>query len=367
MSYDGGNSVAIVNRIIEEILNTYHYGKCDELSFCGAIVDGRRLSFWYEYLDCAYFEDVPENLNEVVPCMLKIIENFACDYEREYPYKYEFEALSDELESRGQEIIDAFEYVKWVYYTPEWEDEDRIFEYDNGMETSNVCFDGNIKSSLSEIYPHLGETTQNRGLDVRNGVLYDADYPDHFYYTVDNTSASYYFDESITEIDSETNAFNCPGEVINNMVITTNLKIFPNCLWMVKCIENFYIIDAHTKEVVFYTDLFNNASDYTCLTGLDIFNDFCEDYTSNPEGTIRNKKYNLMDITEPLIFDTVDSSTQTVDVTESLTVDTVEPSNQIISSNSLIDEMKQYKKLFDDGIITEEEFLLMKQKIISKI
>lgn len=149
------------------------------------------------------------------------------------------------------------------------------------------------KKNLYEIFPNIDES-KDAGLTVVEGICVDGNYSKQFNY-LGTDYIEFYFPESVKGISRNINMFNCPGEEVETMVITTNMKDFPNGLYMIHGIKNFYIVDAVTKDVVFYTDEFVCEEEIACLgTNVEIFDAFCKDYTRNSTNTINDSRYNLL-------------------------------------------------------------------------
>ena len=151
----------------------------------------------------------------------------------------------------------------------------------------------NCKKNLYEIFPNMDET-KDTGLTVVDGICIHGDHLQQYEF-LDTELNEFYFPENVKGIAWDFNMFNCPGEEVDTMVITTNLKDLPNGLYMIHAIKNFYIVDATTKDVVFYTNKFVCEDEIECVTtDVEIFDAFCKDYSRNSKKTINDSKYNLL-------------------------------------------------------------------------
>ncbi len=160
---------------------------------------------------------------------------------------------------------------------------------------------GDIKRSLTEIIPKLDESLSN-GLVIENGILKDiADQDAYIAYTgqKDSGSGSPYFPPvvyippEVIEFDEDFNYFNCPGAYVETFVITTNMKMITDVFFM-RGFENFYIVDADTKEVVFYSDKFLvPEGSYDFVSFIDEFAWFLDDYANDPLEAIKDSEFGI--------------------------------------------------------------------------
>jgi len=158
-------------------------------------------------------------------------------------------------------------------------------------EIANRPVSTDFKHSLKELLPNLKEDAPN-GLKTDNGVLKEINYEEYVPYLGDVDGSIYYFPPEVTKFDWDLNDFNSPWEPVDTLIITTAMKEIED-IFFIPGFENFYIIDADTKDVVFYTDRFIFPDDVDRMVGYTMFGDFIDDYSKDQNSAIHNPVYGI--------------------------------------------------------------------------
>lgn len=162
----------------------------------------------------------------------------------------------------------------------EWVDDD-YSEGNDPIEGDFVRRNGpyeNNKKSLGDIFPELNETFVNY-MTISEGICSDIDYSGYLD-AIGDGQLSFYFPPEVKGMDHDTNMFNMPGTILDNLVITTNMDLYP-LLFMCRGFRNFYVIDPDTKNVVFKTNKFICANDLMFIGLIDEFEWFCDDFNED--------------------------------------------------------------------------------------
>lgn len=249
---------------------------------------------WIENFDFNTFESVlwggndPENIEDM--------HNFLIEAAKVFP---ELAASGD---GNGDDVASGSWSTKYKFSLrngvlewdeDEWsqdEDDKRLIE-----EVVNKPISDNYKRNLKELFPDLEENRPN-GLIIENGVLKDID-SEYYDFLGDNGSDRFYFPPEVESFDEDFDYFDDYYEwIIEDFVVTTNLKNIPKDFFLgIRGFEHFYVIDADTKETIFYTNRFiipDEVSEYV-LYDLDLFSDFADDYEDDPSAAIHNPKYGI--------------------------------------------------------------------------
>ena len=133
MGYDGGLSVKIINKELRRIINKYKKTGLFEdsdafLDMLGAKYKGKTQTVYYEYLDCAYLQRCPKNIDMVLEYLIELFDFYAEDDLDEDEYNEFREELLD-----NSAIINAnYTYVEWIYVHGDWSDAEEKYLYENG-------------------------------------------------------------------------------------------------------------------------------------------------------------------------------------------------------------------------------------------
>lgn len=189
----------------------------------------------------------------------------------------------------------------------EWNEDEWSLENEEEMlmkEVVNKPIPENFKQNLKEIFPHLDETLPN-GLIIEDGVLMDID-SGYYDFLGDHSYERFYFPPEVESFAEDFDIFTDNYDwAVEDFVLTTNFKEIP-CGWHnsfeIRGFENFYIIDADTKETVFYTNRFlipDEVSSENHLYELELFRNFADEYEDDQNAAIHNPKYGkAVDIAE---------------------------------------------------------------------
>ena len=252
---------------------------------------------WINNFDYDKYESVlwggndPENIED--------LHNFLIEAAKDFP---EFEA---EGNGDGEDVYSGSWSKNYKFSLQsgnlEWEED----EYDENSykeqfmkelseELAGKPIPKDFKRNLRELLPDLNESLPN-GLIIEDGVLQeDIDFNAYYKFLGVKPGSCFYFPPEVEEIDEIMYVFSEYGETIDTLIITTNLKTIPHYGFNVLGFENFYIIDADTKETVFYTNRFLLPEDTSAgLDELDLFVDFVDDYEKDLNNAICNEKYGI--------------------------------------------------------------------------
>lgn len=284
MSYDGGLSVKIINPVIEGILKKYNGTNLDLSMYLNDSYKGNKLSFSFENLDCADVSCYPNSLDDVAKCMLNIIDF----YIENEPYDHmQYKAFKKELNDNVKAILDSYEYVSWVYYPSDDEDEDEEKTFSYGK-IKRAKRSSKQPKNLYEIFPNINTSAVDTGLTHENGVFIDYSESKHNEYLGVSSGSHLYLPEFIFDISDDTEAFFSPFSGLDTFVFTTNIIGFPEVPFAaLGGINNFYIIDPNTKNVVFYTDNFRDDDHRGVMP--EVFDDFAEAYEDDKDEALSRK------------------------------------------------------------------------------
>ena len=230
----------------------------------------------------------PENIEDM--------HNFLIEVAKEFP---ELEATGN---GDGEDVASGSWSTKYKFSL-----KDGILEWDEDTwdeeaaeeahmqevleESANRPVSPDFKHSLKELLPNLKEDAPN-GLKTDNGVLKEINYEEYVPYLGDVDSSIYYFPPEVTKFDWDLNDFNSPWDSVDTLIITTAMKEIED-IFFIHGFENFYIIDADTKNVVFYTDRFIFPDDVDRMVGYTLFGDFIDDYSKDQNSAIHNPVYGI--------------------------------------------------------------------------
>lgn len=127
---DGGLIIKIANATLLRILMAYKgKGVFDEYgaikTMIGGEYNGMALAIDYEYLDCAYVQTCPHSLGSVLPAVIELLDEYA-DYELD-------SALKAELYNNKAAIDEDYQFVEWVLYHEDGEEQTFRFESSNAQ------------------------------------------------------------------------------------------------------------------------------------------------------------------------------------------------------------------------------------------
>lgn len=173
MGYDGGLSIKIINKELRRIINKYKKTGIFEdsdafLDMLGAKYKGKTQTVYYEYLDCAYLQRCPKNLEDVLDDLIELFDFYAYDELDEDNY----EDFRNELLNNRATIDANYTYVEWNYaHSDESDVEEEIYLYENGEETykifpEDVELDKHISSSSYNTYEREGFTPTQKWLSA---------------------------------------------------------------------------------------------------------------------------------------------------------------------------------------------------------
>ena len=249
---------------------------------------------WIENFDFNLFESVLWGGND--PENIKDIHNFLIEAAKEFP---ELEAAGD---GDGEDMASGSWSTKYKFSLKDgvldWDEEEWSLDEEEEMlmkEVENKPIPKNFKRNLKEIFPDLDENLPN-GLDIEDGILRDFD-SEYYDFLGDDSNDRFYFPPEVESFDEDFAYFTDNYEwIVEDFVVTTNLKSLPKDFFFgIRGFEHFYIVDANTKETIFYTNRFlipDEVSEYV-LYDLDLFSDFVDDYEDDPSAAIHNPKYGI--------------------------------------------------------------------------
>ncbi len=276
MSYDGALEIKIINKKLGEFIRNFKEPELDLSLFTDS-----RYDLFYEYFDAAYVSGCPENFAEVKDKLLQLF----------YVYS-ENDRLSKEFEREYDKIFteESCSYIFWDYCPGDMHgDEEGVFEYgvdDSCNSKSNPSTPDKVGMSLYDIFPNINES-EDTGLVLNDkNAAVDIVYSQHCKFLGEPDGLCLYVPQHVTKVRQ--NLFNCPGETFRKIVIANNLKDFdldfaPSLIG----IEEFYIIDAETKKVVFFSDRFLPPDDwnrYYMQAWADDFYDALNTYLPEDDG-----------------------------------------------------------------------------------
>ena len=177
------------------------------------------------------------------------------------------------------------------YLIPIEEDEEEAYVQEVFDEIANRPVSTDYKHALKELLPNLKEDAPN-GLNIVNGVLKEIDYEEYCTYLGDEENSFFYFPPEVTQFDYCLNDFNSPWSSVGTLIITTAMREIKD-IFEIRGFENFYIIDADTKNVVFYTDRFIFPEDVDSTVGYTLFGSFIMDYNKDQNSAIHNPDYGI--------------------------------------------------------------------------
>lgn len=249
---------------------------------------------WTENMDFDAYRSVLWGGND--PDNIEDIHNFLIEAAKVFP---ELEAEGD---GNGDDVASgswSTEYkfalkdgvLEWKEDTWDEEAEEEAHMQEVLEEIANRPVSTDFKRSLGELLPNLKEGTPN-GLRIENGILKEINYEEYGPYLGDDADSIFYFPPEVTKFDHSLNDFNSPWSSVETMIITTAMKEIED-IFFIRGFENFYIIDADTKDVVFYTDRFIFPEDVDKMVGYTLFGDFIDDYSKDQNGAIHNEEYGI--------------------------------------------------------------------------
>lgn len=251
---------------------------------------------WIENFDFNTFESVlwggndPENIEDM--------HNFLIEAAKAFP---ELEASGD---GDGEDMASGSWKTKYEFSLKngvlEWDEDEWSLEDEEEMlmkEIANKPIPESFKRNLKEIFPHLDESHPN-GLIIEDGVLMDIESEYYDFLSDDSSDEKFYFPPEVESFDEDFDYFAENYDlIVEDFVITTNFKEIPrgwNNSFEIRGFENFYIIDADTKETVFYTNRFiipDEVSSENHLYELGLLNDFADEYEDDQSAAIHNPIY----------------------------------------------------------------------------
>ena len=129
MSYDGGLTVKIKNKKLGEVLDEFaKRGYFQEESVqgwrdqpeendWGEIINPKvKYTLFYSYLDCAYVEGCPSDINELGKFITELIKV----YEEDSIQYNQLNEIQNRIEQ--EDVIKDYKYVSWQYYVPDSDD-----------------------------------------------------------------------------------------------------------------------------------------------------------------------------------------------------------------------------------------------------
>ena len=248
---------------------------------------------WIENFDFNTFESILWGAND--PENIEDMHNFLTEAAKAFP---ELEAVGDgnaeDVASGSWSTKYKFSLKKgvldWDEDTWDEEDEEEAYEQQVLEEIANRPVSTDFKHTLKELLPDLKEDAPN-GLKIVKGVLKEINYNEYRPYLGDDGS-TFYFPPEVTKFDINLNDFNSPWGSVETMIITTAMKEIVD-VFMIRGFDNFYIIDADTKDVVFYTDRFVFPEDVIRTVGYTLFGNFIMDYKKDQNTTMNDKDYGI--------------------------------------------------------------------------
>lgn len=248
---------------------------------------------WIENLDYDSFSSVLLGGND--PDNIEDLHNFLIEAAKEFP---ELEADGD---GHGDDVASGSWSTEYSFTLKNGELQWDENEWSQDKEDERLMNDvinkpipDDYKRSLKEILPNLDESLPN-GLIIEDGILrdFDSGYSDYLGAVEGDV---YYFPPEVEGFDKDFDYFEDGYQtVIDDFVITTNIKDIPVYSFGILGFENFYIIDADTKETVFYTNRFL-VPDEVCdglVFDLNLFFEFAKDYYEDPYKAIHNSDYGV--------------------------------------------------------------------------
>ena len=277
MSFDGALIVRINNPALLEVLETYA-DECPDIAY---MLDSRKYDFEYEYLDCAYVDGCPEDLDDLQEYLLELIKEYSEDYMEA------FEDFEVRFREKYSQIKKEFSYVQWAYTPPaeEFEIPDSIvFEYGEYVKKKPKEKGINQSTTLAEIFPNMDVSKDNGLVVTDDGELVKCIWKQHDDFLGEKDG--FFLPSNVVSIDHDINSFNSPGYVFNKFVITTNVEDFPSFCWYISGFKFFYIVDADTNQVVYASEEDEYISEYNFICNEDVFDDLEEiiaKYTNCPD------------------------------------------------------------------------------------
>ena len=249
---------------------------------------------WIENFDFNLFESVlwggndPENIEDM--------HNFLIEAAKAFP---ELKATGD---GDGEDMASGSWSTKYKFSLKngvlDWDEDEWSLDKEEELlmnDLVNKPIPEDFKRNLIEIFPHLDETLPN-GLIIEDGVLKDFD-SEYYAFLGDNSNDRFYFPPEVESFDEDFGYFTDNYEwTVEVFVVTTNMKRFPKDFFFgIRGFEHFYIVDADTKETVFYTNrlLIPDEVSDGILYELDLYCDFADEYEDDPSVAIHNPKYGI--------------------------------------------------------------------------
>lgn len=128
---DGGLIVKVVNATLLRILTAYkERGAFDDYGAICAMIGKQHgntsLAIDYAYLDCAYVQQCPRRLGDVLSNVIDLLDEYA-DYELDT-------SLKEELRSNKTAIDAGYQFVEWIFYHDDYDEtvEKEVFRYKDG-------------------------------------------------------------------------------------------------------------------------------------------------------------------------------------------------------------------------------------------
>ena len=125
MSYDGGLEIKIKNKKLGEVLEEFAgrgYFQEEFVQRCmnrpaenewgEPIRPNVKYTFFYSYMDSAYVNSCPKDINDVGNCLLELI----CVFEENLNYNQQQE-IKDRINQ--EDVIRNYKLVEWNYYLPD--------------------------------------------------------------------------------------------------------------------------------------------------------------------------------------------------------------------------------------------------------
>ncbi len=296
MGYDGGLSIKVANPEMLKILMAYEKrGAFSDVvkNMIGNKYKGVLMAITYEYLDCAYIKRCPETLDDVMLYVYELINFYLEGEESKWDdLKGQFK---QEIMMCNDEIIKGYTFVEWRLFEPDGINlKEKSFDYGKlefkatkgrkkalSKTPDNESVISKRKNIfISEVFPDIGKSTDNRGLDLNDGVLTDIRVQEHKKYLGVGDFAIY-IPADVREINEDTNAFNYPFDAFDSFTITNGLRTIPTYSFYCKGFKMFRIVDENSGKILFETDQFSSNDDF--ISNEESWLQFCDLYNSKKE------------------------------------------------------------------------------------
>lgn len=180
----------------------------------------------------------------------------------------------------------------------EWDENEWSQEKENERSMAGVInksIPTDFKRNLADIFPNLDESLPN-GLIIEDGLLLGIKSEYYDFLGDDSDHSRFYFPPEVEGLDNDFDYFEDGYQwTIDGFVITTNMKGISAYDYSILGFKNFYIIDAETKETVFYTNRFlvpDEAGD-GFVYDIKLFTEFADDYYKDQYKAIHNSDYGV--------------------------------------------------------------------------